>query len=255
MWRWRCRPTSFIALTTTGDSDGTLYFLPVDADNTDLLSSAVPSEQIKRSMTSIPGKLMLMLDARHSDGLDAPANGKRRAAGSLTDDLVRYLINDENGLIVMCSSTGREFSLENNEHRHGNLTLAVNEGLSGKADFNKVGSVYITELDLYVTDRVKELSRGQQHPVPASRSACVPSRCRRRSRDQSSGTMKVRLGRPGFSSRCDLPSADSRVDSRCWGDAGPAEGVVRTRPRTRLMQEHALPRRLILITAVTLEVM
>ena len=147
------------------DSDGALYFLPVDADTTDLLSSAVPSEQIKRSMTSIPGKLMLMLDACHSGGLDAPANGKRRAAGSLTDDLVRDLINDENGLIVMCSSTGREFSLENNEHRHGNFTLAVNEGLSGKADFNKDGSVYITELDLYVTDRVKELSKGQQHPV------------------------------------------------------------------------------------------
>ena len=141
------------------DSDGALYFLPVDADTTDLLSSAVPSEQIKRSMTSIPGKLMLMLDACHSGGLDAPANGQRRAAGSLTDDLVRDLINDENGLIVMCSSTGREFSLENNEHRHGNFTLAVTEGLSGKADFNQDGSVYITELDLYVTDRVKELSK------------------------------------------------------------------------------------------------
>ena len=45
------------------------------------------------------------------------------------------------------------------------FTLAVNEGLSGKADINKDGSVYNHELDQYVSDRVKELSRGQQHPV------------------------------------------------------------------------------------------
>jgi len=43
----------------------------------------------------------------------------------------------------------------------------VIEGLSGKADYNKDGVIHFNELDLYVTDRVKELAKGRQHPVTA----------------------------------------------------------------------------------------
>jgi len=149
------------------DQDGSLYFLPVDADTNDLLSSAVPAEQVKRALGGIPGKLITMLDACHSAGIAGSRTGKRRGEASLTDDLVRDLITDESGVVAMCSSTGREFSLENNEFRHGNFTLALIEGLSGKADFNADGVVYLNELDAYVTDRVKALTRGQQHPVTA----------------------------------------------------------------------------------------
>ncbi len=150
------------------DNDGSLYFLPVDADTQDLVSSAVPADQVKRVLSGIPGKLITIFDACHSAGAAGSTTGKRRAGStSLTDDLVRDLVTDENGVIAMCSSTGREFSLENNEHRQGSFTLSIIEGLSGKADFNKDGVVYLNELDTYVTDRVKELTKGQQHPVTA----------------------------------------------------------------------------------------
>ena len=149
------------------DNDGSLYFLPVDADSKDLLSSAVPAEQVKRALSGIPGKLITIIDACHSAGIAGSKIGKRRGDSPLTDDLIRDLVTDESGVVAMCSSTGREFSLENNEHRQGTFTLAIVEGLSGKADFNKDGVVYLNELDTYVTDRVKELTRGQQHPVTA----------------------------------------------------------------------------------------
>lgn len=149
------------------DNDGSLYFLPVDADTKDLLSSAVPAEQVKRALSGIPGKLITIIDACHSAGIAGSKIGKRRGDTPLTDDLIRDLVTDESGVVAMCSSTGREFSLENNEHRQGTFTLAIVEGLSGKADFNKDGIVYLNELDTYVTDRVKELTRGQQHPVTA----------------------------------------------------------------------------------------
>ena len=149
------------------DNDGTLYFLPVDADSKDLLSSAVPAEQVKRALSGIPGKLITIIDACHSAGIVGSKLGKRRGDAPLTDDLIRDLVTDESGVVAMCSSTGREFSLENNEHRQGTFTLAIIEGLSGKADFNKDGVIYLNELDTYVTDRVKELTRGQQHPVTA----------------------------------------------------------------------------------------
>jgi len=68
--------------------------------------------------------------------------------------------------VVLCSSTGRESSLEDNEHRRGAFTEALVEGLSGKAKLTE-GAVYLHNLDSYVTDRVKELTSGQQHPVSA----------------------------------------------------------------------------------------
>jgi hypothetical protein len=74
----------------------------------------------------------------------------------------------------MCSSTRRESSLESNEHRQGYFTLAVVEGLSGKADRTASGAVYSHKLDVYVTDRVQELTRGQQHPVTAKPTSIRP---------------------------------------------------------------------------------
>ena len=76
-------------------------------------------------------------------------------------------MTDDYGVIVMASSTGREFSLESNARRQSTFTLAIVEGLSGAADYNKDHVVYLNELDNYVSDRVKELTQGQQHPVTA----------------------------------------------------------------------------------------
>ena len=146
------------------DHDGTFYLLPVDADQEDLLSTAIPGDQIKRTLAGIPGRFILLLDACHAGAVEGES---RRAAVSLTDDLVRDLATDDYGVIVMCSAMGREFSLESPQIQHGYFTLALVEGLSGKADYNHDGVVQLNELDLYVTDRVKELSQGKQHPVTA----------------------------------------------------------------------------------------
>jgi hypothetical protein len=146
------------------DQDGTFYLLPVDVDMDDLISTGVPGDLIKRTLSGIPGRFVLMLDACHAGAVEGQS---RRGASSLTDDLVRDLATDDCGVIVMCSSMGREFSLESPKVKHGYFTLALVEGLAGKADYNHDGVVQLNELDLYVTDRVKELSKGMQHPVTA----------------------------------------------------------------------------------------
>jgi hypothetical protein len=105
-----------------------------------------------------------MLDACHAGAI---GGDRRKGTGGLTDDLVRDLVTDDDGVIVMASSMGREESQENNKHRGGAFTVALTEGLSGLGDLNKDGTVYLSELDTYVTDRVKELTKGQQHPVTA----------------------------------------------------------------------------------------
>ena len=74
----------------------------------------------------------------------------------------------------MSSCTGGENSVENAALKHGYFTQALTEGLSGRADYNKDGLVYLTELDAYLVNRVKELSNDHQHPVTARPTSVKP---------------------------------------------------------------------------------
>ncbi len=144
------------------DKDGTLYFLPVDFEENNLAGSAIDADVLKRQLMGVPGRLTLMLDACHSGEI---GKGKTRGVGGLTDQLIRDLTAEENGLVMMCSALGNELAQESNEHRHGLFTVALLEGLKGQAEKTKDGAVYLTSLDAYVTKRVRELSKGQQNPV------------------------------------------------------------------------------------------
>jgi len=144
------------------DANNVFYLVPSDCARNDLGVGGISEDQIKRYCQSIPGKLMLFLDACHTS---APGGDKRRDISGLTDDLFRDLVTDDYGVIVMCSSMGREVSKEDESWGHGAFALALIEGLEGKADYDRDGTVYLNELDLYVTERVKGLTGGQQHPV------------------------------------------------------------------------------------------
>lgn len=147
------------------DETGNFYLLPSDVDKSQpLILSAVSDAQIKGILQGIPGRLLVLLDACHAGTLGGDV---RKSAAPLTDDLVRDLATDDYGVVVMASSMGREFSLENAAQRSGMFTLALVEGLQGKADFNGDQHIYFNELDTYVSDRVKELTQGRQHPVTA----------------------------------------------------------------------------------------
>ncbi len=144
------------------DQDGSLYFLPIDFEEKNLAGSALDADSLKKQLAGIPGRLTLILDACHSGEI---GSGKTRGTGSLTDGLIRDLTAEENGLIVMCSTLGSEQAQESHAHRHGMFTVALLEGLSGQAKKTTDGAVYLTALDAYVVERVRELSKGQQHPV------------------------------------------------------------------------------------------
>jgi WD40 repeat protein len=144
------------------DKDGNFYLVPVDVNAGDLKSSCVSGERLKALLAEMPGRVILLLDACHSG---AAADGGLAPGKALTDELVRDLVTDDYGVIVMSSSLGREYSLESSAVKQGYFTLALVEGLSGRADFNRDSFVYLNELDQYTAQRVKELSDDQQHPV------------------------------------------------------------------------------------------
>ncbi len=83
----------------------------------------------------------------------------------MADDLVRDLVGEDYGVVVMCSSQGREYSLESSAVKHGFFTISLLEGLSGKADLNRDSYVYIHEVCNYANQRVRQMSQGQQNPV------------------------------------------------------------------------------------------
>ena len=113
------------------DNNGVFYLLPADAHPDNILATGVSEDVLKRYCQSIPGRLVVMLDACHTGAL----GGRRRALDGLTDNMVRDLVNEDYGVIVMCLSMGREYSLENAQWGHGAFTKALTEGLQGKADF------------------------------------------------------------------------------------------------------------------------
>ena len=59
------------------------------------------------------------------------------------------------------------YSQESPTWGNGAFTRAVLEGLGGAADFRRTGRVTLNMLDLYVSERVRELTDGAQTPATA----------------------------------------------------------------------------------------
>lgn len=154
----------FISSHGALDNKGNLYILPTDFDANNLFATALNIRDLTEGMNGSPCKKLIFLDACHSgqSGYDLFEYASIKALH--INQAVDELINKEPGVTVMTSSSGKEFSYENPRWGHGAFTKAILEGLNGNADFNKDRIVNLLELNLYVTDRVKELTAGRQHP-------------------------------------------------------------------------------------------
>jgi WD40 repeat protein len=150
----------FLAGHGVNDPSGIFYFLPFDADVEKIKRSCLPFSEVKNTVSSIAGKVVVFADACHSGNI----MGTRRGGVDITG-VVNELASSENGAIVFTSSTGRQYSLEAPEWGNGAFTKALVEGISGKADYNKNGRITAKMLDLYVSERVKDLTKGQQSPT------------------------------------------------------------------------------------------
>ena len=111
-------------------------------------------------VSRLPSKTLLMVDTCRSGNI----TGTRRRGGADVTEALRDLMQASPGVMVMAASTGREVSIERPEWGHGAFTKALVEGLRDfKADYDNNRSLDIKELDLYITQRVKQLTDGQQH--------------------------------------------------------------------------------------------
>ena len=152
----------FFAGHGINDSTGVFYFLPVDADLEKLKRTAISQSDITSTVATLAGKVLVFMDACHSGNLMGKV--KRRGV-VVVSSVINELASAENGAVVFSSATGRQYALENMEWGNGAFTKGVVEGIRGKADYKSTGRITVNMLDLYVSERVKELTKGQQTPT------------------------------------------------------------------------------------------
>lgn len=135
------------------------WFLPRDADRTSLRSTAIPKRELDDTLSRLAGKAVLMLDTCHAGAAGA------RSPIDVTS-LINELSNADKGVIVYASSMGKQLSLEDPAWGNGAFTHVLVKGLRDRrADVNGDGAISLSELDLWLTDGVKKLTDGRQHPV------------------------------------------------------------------------------------------
>ena len=154
------------------DTKNRYYYLTADSDYKAPEDNALEGLILKDRARSIAGKMLVFLDTCHA--------GQAMVTRGASDinAVVSELSSTENGVVTYASSTGRQLSQENDAWHNGAFTKALIEGLpaagrKGKADVTNKGFITTAALDLWLAERVKELTGGSQSPV-MSRPQTIP---------------------------------------------------------------------------------
>lgn len=158
----RSKDMVLIFIASHGINDeGQFYILPHDADLRDIDQTLVSWQSIASTLGNLPSNVLVFIDACKSGQL-----GVNLLNNSNNTEAVRTTASDENGVVIMAASTGSETAKESSDWAHGAFTKALLEGLdSGKADIKPDGTIYLRELDFYVSERTVELTNNTQHPT------------------------------------------------------------------------------------------
>jgi uncharacterized caspase-like protein len=146
----------------------TYYFLPQDADFEHLNATGVADFEIRRFLSRITGKALFFFDTCHSGALMKDNPSYR---GTDINGFINELTSADSGLVVFAASGSKELAQERDEWQNGAFSKALVEGLSGKADIAHQGKITISLLEYWLAERVKELTKGQQHPTFAKPAA------------------------------------------------------------------------------------
>jgi TolB-like protein/ketosteroid isomerase-like protein len=138
------------------------YFLPHPATQESVTTRALGMSDLNDALTRLHDNVknvVVMLDTCDAGAMEIGARGLRPPDFDPTRE-----IRETEGLFVFGASKPGEASTEDPRWRHGAFTLALLEALRGKADQNDDGWLQIDEVYQYVDSRVRELTKGSQHP-------------------------------------------------------------------------------------------
>lgn len=147
-----------------GDVNGDQYYLiPSDVDTSSEASvqrTAVPWSDFDDALQSLPGNVILLLDACHSAGKGGSNNA---AYASVLDSLAHRVSNGSSPIITFASCLPSETSQEGPQWRHGVFTRVLLDGLGGRAAAPS-GVVTVDSLAQYLRVQVAKQTGSQQNP-------------------------------------------------------------------------------------------
>jgi len=152
----------FIAGHGANDAKDGYFFVPYDFDPAAGARTGVTQATFKKAVEGLAGRAYFFIDTCHSGNV---TGGRKSFPSPDVSAVMNDMASADSGVIVFSASTGRQEALENEAWGNGAFTKSVVEGLSGKADEKRTGRVTHRMLDYYVSDRVKELTRGKQSAV------------------------------------------------------------------------------------------
>lgn len=146
------------------EQEGKSYLLPMDSRINVLGDTAIPIMWIKETLAKSNARAkILILDACHAGALLGKAG-----SGQMTKGFNDTLFSPAEGMAILSSCKLSEVSYEWDEKTHGVFSYYLTEGLLGQADLDSDGVVTISEINRYVSEKVKSWafrSGVQQNPT------------------------------------------------------------------------------------------
>jgi hypothetical protein len=139
-------------------------FLPYDYDANRIPRTTITDSEFEDYLTKIGGKKIFFFDTCYSGNV---LKGRAPSTAPDVDRFANQLRAAENGIVVFTSSTGNELSQELEQYKNGAFTLAVVEGMRGAAARPQTPVIMISDLQGYVSRRVRDLTKGNQKPMVA----------------------------------------------------------------------------------------
>ena len=155
----------FLAGHGVDERNGYYNFLPHNADRERLKRTGVNLSDIQNTLYALSGKVVLFIDTCRASGVTERLGACRGDVPVDVGPVANEFSSVENGVVVFACSMGTKFSPEHADWGNGAFTKARIEGLEGKADYTEVGAITVNELELYIAERLKMLTGGEETPT------------------------------------------------------------------------------------------
>ena len=138
--------------------DGEAFLLPSDTRYTALADTAISLSRVKKIIQDSSARAkVIILDACHS--------GAKIGKNSLgmTEEFIHHVFSEAEGLVILSSCKQQQVSWEWSEKGQSVFTHYLLQGLQGEADFQRKGFVTVSDINQYVTDKVKSWAVKRGH--------------------------------------------------------------------------------------------
>lgn len=128
-------------------------------DDEKVMQTAVSGDAIQDVIANLKGRGVFFLDTCHSGFALSSLKINNDVNGMLNE------AEDEKGVVVLSGAGGKQSALESDAWKNGAFTYAIKEGIiQRRADLEKDGRITPPLLHAFVSKKVKEMTKGEDHP-------------------------------------------------------------------------------------------